>query len=51
MAAPLKALIMERGIDAMFRSDHHSPEGNRATAAAISQALTGHRLLTRTVTR
>ncbi len=51
MAEPLKPLMVNPGIDAMFRSDHHSAEGNRATAEAIMQELGRHRLLTQTVTR
>ncbi len=43
---PLKPLMVNPGIDAMFRSDHHSAEGNRATAEAIMQELGRHRLLT-----
>jgi hypothetical protein len=51
MAEPLKPLIAKRGIDAIFRTDHHSAEGNRATAEAIMHELAGRHLLTRTVTR
>jgi hypothetical protein len=43
--------MKEQGIDAMFRSDHHSAAGNRATAEAINRALAGHGLLARTATR
>jgi hypothetical protein len=51
MAEPLKPLMVKHGIDAMFRSDHHSAEGNRATAEAILHELAGRHLLTQTVTR
>ena len=44
MAELLKPVMEQRGIDAMFRSDHHSPEGNRATAEAIGQTLAVRRL-------
>lgn len=36
---PLKAAIAARGIDALFRWDHPSPEGNRATAEAVLEIL------------
>ena len=51
MAEALRPLIASRGVDAMFRSDHHSAEGNRATAEVIMRKLAGRRLLTHTVTR
>lgn len=51
MAEPLKGAIAKNGIDAMFRSEHHSAEGNRATAEAIIHELAGRHLLTQTVTR
>jgi hypothetical protein len=51
MTNPLKPLMAKHGIDAMFRSDHHSADGNRATAEAITHELTRRHLLTRTVTR
>jgi len=51
MAEPLKPLMAKDGIDAMFRSDHHSAEGNRATAEAIMHALAVRRLAAQTVNR
>jgi hypothetical protein len=51
MTEPLKPLMAKDGIDAMFRANHHSAEGNRATAVAVMAELAGLRLLTRTVTR
>jgi hypothetical protein len=51
MVEPLKPLMAKHGIDAMFRSDHHSAEGNRATAAAIMHELARRHLSTRTVNR
>ncbi|CAN5154755.1 hypothetical protein BH10PSE6_BH10PSE6_01630 [soil metagenome] len=51
MAEPLKPLMTKHGIDAMFRSDHHSAEGNRATAVAILHELAGRHLLPQTVNR
>ena len=50
MAAPLRPAIAKRGIDAMFRSDHHSAEGNQATAEAIVHQLAGRHLLTQAST-
>lgn len=50
-AEPLKPAIEKRGIDAMFRTDHHSPAGNRATAEIIVHELAGRGLLGQTVTR
>jgi hypothetical protein len=37
----LKPVVAAGGIDGLFRSDHHSAEGNRVTADAIIQALRG----------
>jgi len=51
MAQPLRPAMAKHGIDAMFRSEHHSPEGNRATAAAIARELAGRRLLAQTLDR
>lgn len=51
MTEPLKPLMAKRGIDAMFHADHHSAEGNRATAEAIAKELAGRRLLAQTATR
>ncbi len=51
MTETLKLLMVTPGIDAMFHSNHHSAEGNRATAEAIMNALARHHLLTQTVTR
>lgn len=47
MAEALKPVIAQAGIDAIFRADHHSAEGNRATAEAIAQALANRRLAAR----
>lgn len=41
----LKPMVAKGGIDALFRSDHHSAEGNRVTAAAIVQELIHRGLL------
>lgn len=51
MAEPLKPAMKEHGVDGMFRSDHHSAEGNRATAEAIMRVLADRHLLAQTVTR
>ena len=51
MSEPLKPAIDARGLDALFRSEHHSAEGNRATAEAVLQELMRHRLLAQTADR
>lgn len=51
MAQPLRSVVAKQGIDAMFRSEHHSPEGNRATAEAIARELVERRLLAQTLDR
>lgn len=51
LADPLKPAIETRGIDALFRSDHHSAEGNRVVAELIMQELVRRHLLSRTATR
>jgi hypothetical protein len=51
LAEPLKPAIAKRGVDALFRSDHHSAEGNRATAEAILQELNRRHLLPQKLTR
>jgi hypothetical protein len=45
LAEPLKAAVRARGLDAMFRAEHHTPEGNRVVAERIQQELVQHRLL------
>jgi hypothetical protein len=46
MSQPLATVVAAQGVDALFRSEHHSPQGNRATATAVMDALMRHRLLT-----
>lgn len=48
MARPLKPVVAKHGVDALFRSDHHSPEGNRATAEIIMEELARRHLPTQT---
>lgn len=45
MAPLLKPEIETRGVDALFRGDHHSAEGNRAVAELIREALVRRNLL------
>ena len=49
LAAPLKAAIGARGLGALYRSEHHSPEGNRLVADLLAGELMRHRLLPRPV--
>jgi hypothetical protein len=46
MSQSLAPVVAAQGVDALFRSEHQSPQGNRATATAITDALMRHRLLT-----
>jgi hypothetical protein len=45
LAEPLKAAVEARGLDAIFRSEHHTPEGNRVVAELILQELVRRHLL------
>jgi len=45
LAGPLQAAIAQRGVDALYRTDHHSAEGNRVVAEAIRGELVRRRLL------
>jgi hypothetical protein len=45
LAEPLKATVEARGLDAIFRSEHHTPEGNRVVAELIQQELARRQLL------
>jgi hypothetical protein len=45
LGAPLKPTVEARGIKALFRTDHHSPEGNRVVAELIMRELVRQRLL------
>lgn len=42
---PLREAIQARGLDALYRSDHHSAEGNRVVADVIMRELARGRLL------
>ena len=44
---PMKALVAERGVDALYRTDHHSAQGNRLVADMIERELVRHGLLAR----
>src|SRR5262249_3143178 len=45
LAEPLTAAVQARGLDALFRSEHHTPEGNRVTAELILQELVRRHLV------
>jgi hypothetical protein len=47
----LKAVVDARGAGALYRSDHHSPEGNRVVADLVMRELVNRRLLTQTADR
>lgn len=45
LAEPLRAAIAQLGVDALYRTDHHSAEGNRVIAEQIRDELARQRLL------
>jgi hypothetical protein len=45
LGQPLKAAIGARGLGALYRSEHHSPDGNRLVAELVAQELAKHHLL------
>jgi len=45
LAEPLQAAITQRGVDALYRTDHHSAAGNRVVAEQIRDELARRRLL------
>ena len=47
----LKAAVDDHGADALYRSDHHSAEGNRVIADLVMGELVSRRLLTQTADR
>ena len=47
----LKPAIDSRGADALYRSDHHSAEGNRVVADLVMRELVHRKLLTKTADR
>lgn len=46
-AEGLKAAVDARGVEAFYRTDHHSAEGNRMVADLVMRELVNRRLLTR----
>jgi len=42
---PLQRAIEARGIDAIFRTDHHTPQGNRLVAELVLDELVRRNLL------
>ncbi|WP_395708743.1 hypothetical protein [Reyranella sp.] len=51
LAEPLQAAIGQRGVDALYRTDHHSAEGNRVIAEQIKDELAKRRLLPQVLER
>jgi hypothetical protein len=51
LSETLKAVVDARGAGALYRSDHHSPEGNRVVADLVMRELVNRRLLTQTADR
>lgn len=51
LADTLKAAVDARGVDALYRSDHHSAEGNRVVADLVMRELVNRRLLAQTADR
>jgi hypothetical protein len=51
LAQPMRPAVEARGIDAFFRTDHHSAEGNRLVADLIRQELARRNLLPQTANR
>jgi hypothetical protein len=45
LAQPLKPAVQARGLDTIFRAEHHAPEGNRVVAELILQELVRRHLL------
>jgi hypothetical protein len=51
LADPMKPAIEARGVDALFRTDHHSADGNRVAADLIMHELVRRHLLPQTARR
>jgi len=51
LADTLKAAVDASGADALYRSDHHSAEGNRVVADLVMRELVNRRLVTQTADR
>lgn len=47
----LKTAVDDRGAGALYRSDHHSAEGNRVVADLVMRELVRHRLVNQTLDR
>jgi hypothetical protein len=50
-ADALKSVVDDRGAAALYRTDHHSAEGNRVVADLVMRELVNRRLLTQTADR
>lgn len=51
LSDPMKAVIDAKGVNALYRSDHHSAEGNRTVADIVLRELVGRRLVAQTANR
>lgn len=51
LADPLKGAVDTRGADMLYRSDHHSAEGNRVVADLVMRELVKRRLLAQAADR
>lgn len=51
LSNPMKAVIDDKGVNALYRSDHHSAEGNRAVADIVLHELAVRRLVAQTANR
>ena len=51
LSATMKAAVDARGADALYRSDHHSADGNRVVADLVMRELVNRRLVTQTADR
>ena len=51
LAAPLKPVVGRHGVKALFRTDHHSAEGNRVVAELVMGELVRRHLLPQTADR
>jgi hypothetical protein len=51
LSTSMKAVVDAKGVNALYRSDHHSAEGNRVVADIVLRELVGRRLVAQTANR
>lgn len=51
LSNPMKAVVDAKGVNALYRSDHHSAEGNRVVADIVLRELVGRGLVAQTANR